>query len=172
MEAQITTGRLRSRDDLSLQEAQAKIRAHQRSAPVKVSQLAETLGLPILVSPLGPNNSGKIYRDKTGRSPSGFFIEVNRDEAYVRQRFTAAHEIAHFILHRDLIIDSVSDDVLYRSGLSSPVEAEANNLAADILMPWHLIRKATDEGKTTVADLAAYFDVSQIAMSIRLGSPT
>src|SRR3546814_1249474 len=62
-------------------------------------------------------------------------------------------------LHRNLIGDGVTDDAMYRSNLSSAVEVQANRMAADILMPWHLIREATDKGIDTVERLAEYFDV-------------
>src|SRR3546814_13754426 len=61
---------------------------------------------------------------------------------------------------------------LFRSSnLSSAVEVQANRMAADILMPWHLIREATDKGIDTVERLAEYFDVSRSTMSIQLGVP-
>ena len=58
----------------------------------------------------------------------------------MRRRFTIAHEIAHFLLHRDKIGDQLSDDAMYRSSLSSDDERAANRLAADILMPMGLIQ--------------------------------
>src|SRR3546814_18529596 len=72
----------------------------------------------------------------------------------VRRRFSIAHEIAYFALHRNLIGDGVTDDAMYRSNLSSAVEVQANRMAAGILMPWHLIREATDKGIDTVERLA------------------
>ena len=44
-------------------------------------------------------------------------------------------------------------------------------MAADILMPWRLIDRAITNGIATVPDLAAKFNVSNSAMSIRLGIP-
>ena len=49
---------------------------------------------------------------------SGYAIFVNKGDRYkTRQRFTIAHKIAHFILHREAIGDGIVDDALYRSGL-------------------------------------------------------
>ena len=67
-----------------------------------------------------------------------------------------------------MIGDGIRDDGLYRSGLSDAVEVEANRLAADILMPRHLVRRALSEGVRAVPDLARNFGVSQRAMEIRL----
>src|SRR3546814_8751462 len=81
-----------------------------------------------------------IRKDAERGGESGFAIYVNGSHPRVRRRFSIAHEIAHFALHRNLIGDGVTDDAMYRSNLSSAVEVQANRMAADILMPWHLIR--------------------------------
>jgi Zn-dependent peptidase ImmA (M78 family) len=52
------------------------------------------------------------------------------------------------------------------------MEAQANRLAADILMPWHLLNQHMSAGKVGVDDLARIFEVSPSAMSIRLGAPS
>ncbi|WP_244665103.1 ImmA/IrrE family metallo-endopeptidase [Candidatus Symbiopectobacterium sp. 'North America'] len=101
-------------------------------------------------------------------------IRVNRHDVKERQRFTLAHEIAHFLLHRDRIGDGITDDILYRSKLSDFMEVQANRLAADILMPGHLIQpklkeftELRDEEKyKKLADMA---EVSTTAIKIRLG---
>ncbi|HEY0522277.1 MAG TPA: ImmA/IrrE family metallo-endopeptidase, partial [Stellaceae bacterium] len=86
--------------------------------------------------------------------------------------FTLAHEIAHFILHRDLIEDGVSDDTMYRSKeLSGYHEVQANRMAADILMPVMLVKRAA-ELQSNPDLLARVFRVSPAAMKIRLDGLT
>jgi Zn-dependent peptidase ImmA (M78 family) len=63
------------------------------------------------------------------------------------------------------------DDTLYRSGLSTREEREANKLAADILMPYHLLNELTSRGMTDINTLASTFQVSLPAMQIRLNIP-
>lgn len=138
--------------------------------PVKVGALAQALGLRVVVAALPLKISGLIKPDDEG----GFVIKVNRFESKERQRFTIAHEIAHFLLHRDKIQSGVVDSVLYRSKLSSRVEAEANRLAADIIMPRDKIREIARlhpmrNGSDLVATLAETFQVSRQAMDIRMG---
>jgi IrrE N-terminal-like domain len=150
------------------------ISAHFAAPPVPIGKIASDLGLVIRVSSLHPGISGEIRPDPMG-SKSGFVIRVNRDEAKTRQRFTIAHEIAHFLLHRHLIKDGLSDDVLYRSSLSNRLEAEANRLAADLLMPWSLVNKWMEQfpGKSIDAysdPLADFLQVSKVAMEVRLGN--
>ncbi len=148
------------------------VKSAQKSIPVQTVNLARDIGIDVYHASGWPDNlSGKIERSEEYGGRSGFAIFVNKDHHPNRRRFTTAHEIAHFILHEDLIGDGIVDDALYRSNLSNALEAEANKLAADILMPWDHINKLIAEGKTDVKLLAKEFDVSTSAMAIRLGVP-
>jgi Zn-dependent peptidase ImmA (M78 family) len=149
-----------------------KIRELLSEAPVKLNAIAEHLGIPVYLSTLKPKISGLIEPDEG--SNSRFRIRLNRHESAERQRFTLAHEIAHFLLHRSLIGTGVVDDTMYRSGLSSRREVEANRLAADLCMPRELIDKhrrelANLDGQELVSEMAKRFRVSNAAMQIRLG---
>lgn len=154
-------------------EAQQIISHFQITAPVDVIQIANAFGLVVYADNLQNGVSGMLVRRPEWGSASGFAIVVNSHEAPVRQRFTVAHEIAHYVLHRDQIADGIADDTLYRAvGLSNKQEAEANKLAADILMPWHLLNQSMAGQPTSAHQLAIQFNVSEVAMSIRLGLPT
>lgn len=153
-------------------EADRIISAHQQAAPVQTIDIAEALGIKVYKVGNWPDNlSAMIRKDEERGGSSGYAIYVNSKHSRVRRRFSIAHEIAHFALHRSLIGDGITDDGLYRSSLSSAVEVQANRMAADILMPWHLIRAATESGLSTVEELAKHFDVSKSTMSIQLGVP-
>lgn len=142
----------------------------QSRAPVDVKQIAATLGLQIFeLDNMPPGASGKLYPDPS--SQSGFSIGVNKADSFTRKRFTIAHEIAHFLLHRNEVSYGVLDDTLYRSEhLSGEQETEANKFAADILMPLPLLRSMAQRLRN-VEELAKLFGVSVQAMSIRLGIP-
>lgn len=146
------------------------IRDHQTEPPVAVIPLADALGLNVYYVDWENDMSGRIEKNEDMGGESGFVIFVNKNHHSNRRRFTIAHEIAHFVLHQDEIGDGVYDDALYRSGLPMRVEFEASKLAADILMPWHLLSPAMQSGYT-VESLANLFHVSKSAMSIRLGVP-
>lgn len=153
-------------------EADRIISAHQKQAPVETVEIAEALGIKVYKVGNWPENlSAMIRLDPERGGESGYAIYVNAKHPRVRRRFSIAHEIAHFALHRALIGDGITDDALYRSNMSNAVEAQANRMAADILMPWHLIRAATESGLGTVEQLARHFDVSKSTMSIQLGVP-
>ncbi len=89
-----------------------------------------------------------------------YAIYSNRKDPKVRRRFTYAHELAHFLLHKEHISDRLRENLLFRSILSNQQEIEANNLAADVLMPLPILN-----------ELAEIFDVTRSAMLIRLGIP-
>ena len=157
---------------ISSLDARPVIAGFQKSAPVQVIPIASQLGLKVYtVNSWDDEISGMIVRDSERGGESGFAIYVNCKHAEVRRRFTIAHEIAHFVLHRSLIGDGIQDDALYRSKLSSAIEAEANRYAADILMPWGLLNQEIANGNNSVETLARAFNVSKSSMSIRLGVP-
>jgi len=145
----------------------------QQSPPVEVVKIAEALGVNVWeLNDLPATVSGKIFKDPVNGGPSKFSIGVNARESFTRKRFTVAHEIAHFILHRNKITNELVDDTMYRSPIvSSEEEVQANKLAADILMPYHLIQALMGSGMTNVDALASAFQVSGTAMRVRLKIP-
>lgn len=146
---------------------------YQNVAPVDVVGIARELGLNVWEMDLSPNISGKIFRDPVNGGSSGFSIAVNSHEIPVRKRFTIAHEIAHYILHRQYLErGDLIDDAMYRSGLSTAEETQANKFAAQILMPMLLIEALIKQGINGVEQLAEQLQVSNTAIKIRLGIPT
>lgn len=142
---------------------------HQTSFPVAVGAIAKDFGITVMKSTMPGSISGEI-RETEGKVT----IKVNRHDVKERQRFTIAHEIAHFLLHRDRLANGITDDVLYRSGLTDDLERQANRLAADIIMPYNLIQVAlanlnslkAEEKLKNISELA---QVSLAAVRIRLG---
>ena len=149
-------------------EKEKIIRDFQKKPPVRIFSLARALGLEIYKHEFPNNISGCIEREEGG----SYVIFTNENHHINRRRFTVAHEIAHYLLHRDMIEDGVVDDILYRSNLSGSLEKEANSYAAQLLMPRHLILEAIKEGIDSIKELADKFRVSEAAMSIRTGIPS
>jgi len=147
-----------------------KIEPFLRSHPVKLGALAKELGLSVKLSTMKPGQSGQIAKE--GES---YVIRINRHETKERQRFTLAHEISHFLLHKDFIDaqGGITDNVLYRSGASEQKEYEANRLAADLIMPRQLVDSSLAELGEIPSDevidfMAEKFQVSKAAMEVRL----
>lgn len=127
--------------------------------------MANELGLGFAIEALPAGISGKLMRDRA--FAGGFIIFVNAGDAPRRQRFTTAHEIAHFVLHRDLIGEGITDNVMYRSSLLDEYERQADRFAAQILLPAEAVRAAYRQTKA-IARLSEMFDVSGDAIRIRL----
>jgi len=143
-----------------------------KTAPVDLNAIANHYGLPIYETKLASGVSGALVKDDSFDSESGFVCFVNEGESMGRQRFTAAHEIGHFVLHRDRIGDGVHENYRLRSdSLSNDEEVEANKFAADLIMPRPLINELMRSGNKSVKGLAKALNVSEVAMAIRLGHP-
>lgn len=145
------------------------IAKHWDSTPVPIDAIIYEIGLKLYYEPLDDNISGYIQRTN-----GTYKIVVNSSHAPTRQRFTAAHELGHYIYHRDLLGEGVGDDKAYRAERTKmanpnirPIhERQANSFAANVLMPRHRLVGLDAED---TASLAARFNVSQEAMRIRLG---
>ena len=149
--------------------------AARKTLPVDVHGLPARLGVQVKEAFLADGISGMLERigDK-------FLITINAVDPHTRQRFTLAHELGHYMLHRHLIGDGVDDDRAYRSTnigkyhntlIGPKEETEANKFAANLLMPRDLVRQEWQKSAATVPAMAALFGVSEHAMSIRLGVP-
>ena len=143
---------------------------HWDSTPVPIETIIGEVGLKFDREFLDENVSGFIERQADG----DYRIVVNASHAPTRQRFTAAHELGHYVYHRDLLGDGVGDNRAYRAdGTTRPNpnirpihERQANSFAANVLMPRHALANVDGESTTT---LAQRFGVSQEAMKICLG---
>lgn len=149
-----------------------------RNVPVRVDELASELDLgPEFDARMPQHIAGKIVKITS----ASWIIFVNAAHNLLRQRFTIAHEIGHFIFHRDLLEQyaGVSDTLAYRVDdrvLANPLirpqeEWQANNFAANLLIPNFYLRAAQASGITDVVELANHFQVTQVAMRIKLGLP-
>jgi Zn-dependent peptidase ImmA (M78 family) len=147
------------------------------SVPVPIHLVAKRLGLLVEGAKLGDEVSG-ILVVEGGRGVIGYNIA----HPLVRQRFTIAHELGHYVLHS-------SDSTLFidehyfaafrdrRSGDGTDArEREANSFAACLLMPAHLLKHAIENRRLDLGDedglgeLARLFQVSSQAMMFRLAN--
>ena len=118
------------------------IAKHQERAPVDVDAIARELGIKVYKEDLGSEIFGKLIKDRSRGGWSGYAIYLNRNNhPNIGSGSRSAHELAHFVLHRDLAEAGIIDDTHYRSTLSNMHETQANQLAADILMPRALVAK-------------------------------
>ena len=150
------------------------IRNYVSHAPVDIEGIVRDLGIELIYTHLDPDVSGMI--EKTGGDK--YRISVNALDAPVRQRFTIAHELGHFLYHRDLIGKGVDDNRVYRSvsggkyfneDIKENHEIEANRFAANVLMPKTLVDSLHAQGIIDPKELATVLKVSLPAIRIREG---
>ena len=143
------------------------ILSHQTSFPVKVGAIAKAFGITVKRATLKPGISGHIIEND-----NGVMIKINRHDVKERQRFTLAHELAHYLLHRDELRNGIEDTMLYRSTLSDSLEIQANKLAADIVLPFSLIEQEMFAPDTRleakIERIACLAKISIPAVQIRL----
>ncbi|UAY51291.1 ImmA/IrrE family metallo-endopeptidase [Ferruginibacter albus] len=99
-------------------------------------------------------------------------ISINSNIIYEgKKRFTAAHELGHFILHRNLIpVFSDTEEELMNWYQAGPHEQEANQFAAEFLMPSHIFHKECEKrkfGPEVIGYLAQRFVVSKTAAILK-----
>lgn len=130
--------------------------------PVDPAALANRVGLH--VTPLAATAPYSGWFDEARQT-----IEYKHSEARVRQRFTIAHELGHFALgHGTRPRDTPA---VFSSRVSDPLEREANQFAAELLMPEGAVKQIVQSGQfSSLDEVAAVFDVSKVAMSYRLAN--
>jgi len=131
--------------------------------PLNVAAVAEKLGIRIEYVSLENDLSGILYKDEKDDS---WVMQVNEDHHPNRQRYTIAHELGHFCLHRHLR-RRFEDKIFFRGGEANKPEWQANDFASAILMPEQKFREKVRSGMTTVDKLAKEFQVSTLALRIR-----
>ena len=95
-------------------------------------------------------------------------IAVNSQHSRTRQRFSMAHEFAHYQLHRDnLAAYAVGERILHRSDERNLIEQQANTFAANLLMPEDLFRAEVSRTSGNITELAKRFNVSPLALRYR-----
>lgn len=172
----ISNQRLRQVSDLTFQMV---INANITSAPVDIEAIAKRCGISVEQTDLGEDISGVLV--VRGENAT---IAYSSNQGDQRKRFTIAHEIGHYALHRNLENDTVFVDrdfiVKYRSNkIYSEVEMrqerEANAFAASLLMPKEFIYEELNKESIkyltetdVIVELARVFNVSIPAMTFRL----
>lgn len=155
--------------------------------PIDINKVARILGVKIKEytvedEDFGRSNiSGFIKMENKEGKP---IIIVNPGQSEERKSFTIAHELGHFLLHRNsgLHIDTSTSGIFFRDEKSSQAvdinEIQANQFAAELLMPTDEVReklvfKVVEEGKDlddATKELCEHYKVSATAMAIKVGS--
>ena len=150
--------------DFAVTEADM-LTSNYSSPPIPVREIAETNGVNVVFAKFGRFNDVMAgFCDFNARK-----LYVNADDALPRQRFTIAHELGHWLLHRDYFVDHPDlYPVLPRFETpdnNDPKEKEANKFAAHLLVPTRLLLPVRDAPVSTLANV---FMVSRAMMEFRV----
>ncbi|EKM6409791.1 ImmA/IrrE family metallo-endopeptidase [Pseudomonas aeruginosa] len=135
-----------------------------RSIPVDPFKIAQMAGARVLADHDMPHQDLSGSFTLEGNVPT---IRFNPEDARVRQRFTVAHEIAHWALqHGPAMRDNARN---YSSSTAYYRERDANTFAAELLMPQEVVEwMVYSKNMTDVQEMAILLDVSGAAMHYRL----
>ena len=147
--------------------------------PIPVENIANHLGVKIEEAILDGEISGFLYKKKKNGQAVIAVNALHSRHSYRRKRFTIAHELGHLILkhHGEFFVDrKLFRDSISKQG-TDKIERDANQFAAELLMPELMIRAQFKETPVQDVDdpeslklLADRFEVSVQAMTIRLAN--
>lgn len=113
--------------------------------------------------PMEPTQSGELFFND-----GVWIIQINKNHNKKRQRFTLAHELGHYILHKEKNF-GFKDAVFFRNEIIDSMEYSANEFASQLLMPEQSVKKCIEnENIRNIGKLADIFDVSAAAMKYRI----
>ncbi|MBK8139459.1 MAG: ImmA/IrrE family metallo-endopeptidase [Chloroflexi bacterium] len=135
--------------------------------PVSPEAVADKLNIPVFEWTLPDEISGLFVSHE-----DGVCIGVNQSHPKVRQRFTVAHELGHFVYSsgQDIFVDFTdSSSIDLHNDQKRSAEKKANIFAADLLMPKISLKKDFEKlGLEALTLLAQRYQVSEQALWFRL----
>lgn len=168
----------------AVREARAVLKkANVKHAPVDIYAIAEAYA-DVQERRMDDSISGMLIPPPDGSESKPWTIVANSRHPEVRRRFTIAHELAHLLLHdyRTPHADT-GFKIRFRANReydgSLAEEIEANQFAAEVLMPTDIILARTEaldieyvpapaSNERALEALARVFMVSKQALQIRL----
>ena len=132
---------------------------------IDIEAIAQYCGATVLHEPL-KGCEGRLlgYHNKA-------IITVNHNASPRRRRFSAAHELGHWMKHRGEVALVCESDQLIREWAGHRKEGAANRYAAELLLPRYLFKPMLKDKPLTFATintLATRFQTSLTATAIRL----
>ena len=134
-----------------------------RTLPLNTKYLAVKLGIQVIDAPdLKDDVSGILEKDENDH----WIIRVNIKHHPNRRRYTIAHELGHYCLHKhqEKFFECES---FFRGRDRTRTETQANRFADELLMPKKVFQRFLNANITDVETLAQRFGVSTLALRIR-----
>lgn len=132
-------------------------RIYDESGKAQIEELLKKLGGQVAL------NAGQESLDVSRQGD--FVINLPTHTSARRDRFTLAHELAHYFLHYRYA--GVTEPKKFARGGRNRAETEANVFASALLMPAQSFKEAWTELDGNLWSLARRFEVSPDAASVR-----
>lgn len=136
--------------------------------PVDVIDIAEKNGIDVYEADLSDYEepiSGAIKYDKKTKK---FEILINKNDNIQQKRFTIAHELGHYYLHKSILEnDEIHVDTMFSGNSKKFNEKDADYFAGALLMNKIALSKFYEK-VDTMTELANIFEVSRSALLVRL----
>ena len=146
---------------------------HLFLSPQRILSDSKKQGYPLDIEKIIKDHKIEICKEDMDYDISGYIekretkwvIGVNKYHSLQRQRFTLAHEFAHYVLHRHRAITQRHEDLsLFRTNEVDPIETEANDFAGELLIPKDQFKEYLRKGINKIGDLSNKFNVSVSAI--------
>ncbi len=149
--------------------------------PLELGEILEGLGIKYHEEVMSDDVSGFLKMNTKDGRP---VIVINANHSLKRRRFSVAHEIGHLRLHgamENLYVNTHDGPYIFmRSKKASTgtdmLEIQANQFAAELLMPAFDVERRLNayisrgiKLSTAIAQLAEFYQVSEEAMTIKVG---
>ena len=134
--------------------------------PINVEQIANMLGFKVVPFKFPDSVSGVIRTINQVKA-----IGVNNKHSKVRQKFTIAHELGHYLSGHENFSHEEKTFVDKDKKYMDPhwrQEEEADEFAAELLMPEFMLKNDVLVNKLDPTALASKYEVSEQAMLIQL----
>jgi Zn-dependent peptidase ImmA (M78 family) len=150
---------------------------------VGVERIVASYGIELTLDKVDDDLSGFLVRDEQNLRKS--VIGANKSHHRHRQRFTIAHELGHYLLHKGETVHLDEGRRAFAINLRDAESAtgedneekEANLFAAELLMPAKFLKKDLEgesldilEGSVALDRLATKYRVSTQALTFRLAN--
>lgn len=138
---------------------------NSREAPVNLVGIANELGLSIRGADLSAEVVATIRKDNLIGGSSGYVILINQKLLHIKQRYTLALAISHFVMNKYFFHNELQINPHFRTGLPDNMEKKALAMANTLLMPQDLVIKLKDKYQGDIESMADALEVTHFRLT-------
>lgn len=136
--------------------------------PVDVIKIAKENNIEIFEGDLSGSDEPISGAIRYNKQKNKFEILINKDDSIQQKRFTIAHELGHYYLHKSILeSETIHVDMMFKGHSKEFNEKDADYFASALLMNKIALSKYYKKANS-MSDLADIFNVSKSALLVRL----